>query len=212
MRRAGRIVAATIAAVLDAVRTGAPRATSTRWPSPSSVSKGQRPRSRGTGVPTRHDLCLDRRGDRATASLRPAAGSRRGIGSRSTSAQSGKGPRRLGRDRVVGGYRRRRKEAARLVKTTEERGGAGCGHRGGAARLEQVLSDNIGHEIESVATRAGLGIVLGYGGHGIGRALHEDPFIQNYGRPGRGPDLRPGLVIAIEPMLMLGEEDQGARR
>jgi methionyl aminopeptidase len=46
-----------------------------------------------------------------------------------------------------------------------------------------------------------------YGGHGIGRSMHEDPFIQNFGRPGRGPDLRPGLVIAIEPMVMLGEEE-----
>ena len=46
-----------------------------------------------------------------------------------------------------------------------------------------------------------------YGGHGIGRAMHEDPFIQNFGRPGRGPELRPGLVIAIEPMLMLGDEE-----
>jgi methionyl aminopeptidase len=67
------------------------------------------------------------------------------------------------------------------------------------------LSD-IGHAIESVAAPAGFGIVREYGGHGIGRSLHEDPFIQNYGRPGRGPDLRPGLVIAIEPMLMLGAE------
>ena len=46
-----------------------------------------------------------------------------------------------------------------------------------------------------------------YGGHGIGRSMHEDPFIQNFGRPGRGPDLRPGLVVAIEPMLMLGGEE-----
>ena len=53
------------------------------------------------------------------------------------------------------------------------------------------LSD-IGHAIESVAEPAGFGIVREYGGHGIGRALHEDPFIQNWGPAGRGPDLRPG--------------------
>jgi methionyl aminopeptidase len=92
-------------------------------------------------------------------------------------------------------------EAARLLKTTEEALYAGISavHPGGR------LSD-IGHAIETVATAAGLGIVREYGGHGIGRAMHEDPFIQNFGRPGRGPDLRPGLVIAIEPMLMLGGE------
>jgi hypothetical protein len=54
------------------------------------------------------------------------------------------------------------------------------------------------------ATAENLGIVREYGGHGIGRALHEDPFIPNFGRPGRGPDLRPGLVIAVEPMLNMG--------
>jgi methionyl aminopeptidase len=92
-------------------------------------------------------------------------------------------------------------EAARLLKTTEEALYAGIS----AVRPGGRLSD-IGHAIETVATAAGLGIVREYGGHGIGRAMHEDPFIQNFGRPGRGPDLRPGLVIAIEPMLMLGEE------
>ncbi len=65
------------------------------------------------------------------------------------------------------------------------------------------LSD-IGHAIEQTATAHGLGIVREYGGHGIGRALHEDPFIQNWGVGGRGPEMKPGLVIAIEPMLTLG--------
>jgi methionyl aminopeptidase len=92
-------------------------------------------------------------------------------------------------------------EAAHLLKTTEEALYAGIS----AVRPGGRLSD-IGHAIETVATAAGLGIVREYGGHGIGRAMHEDPFIQNFGRPGRGPDLRPGLVIAIEPMLMQGGE------
>ena len=46
-----------------------------------------------------------------------------------------------------------------------------------------------------------------YGGHGIGRAMHEDPFIQNYGPAGRGPALKPGLTVALEPMLNLGGEE-----
>jgi methionyl aminopeptidase len=65
------------------------------------------------------------------------------------------------------------------------------------------LSD-IGHAIEQVALAQGLGVIREYGGHGIGRALHEDPFIQNWGVAGRGPELKPGLVVAIEPMLTLG--------
>jgi methionyl aminopeptidase len=92
-------------------------------------------------------------------------------------------------------------DAAKLLKTTEEALYAGIA----AARPGGRLSD-IGHAIETVAEPAGLGVVREYGGHGIGRAMHEDPFIQNFGRAGRGPELRPGLVIAIEPMLMLGAE------
>ena len=57
------------------------------------------------------------------------------------------------------------------------------------------------------------GIVAGYGGHGIGRQMHMDPFLPNEGAPGRGPYLAPGSVLAIEPMLTLGtSEDQGAGR
>jgi methionyl aminopeptidase len=68
------------------------------------------------------------------------------------------------------------------------------------------LSD-IGAAIEAVATAAGMGLVREYGGHGIGRAMHEDPFVQNWGAPGRGPELRPGLVLALEPMLSLGGDE-----
>ncbi|WJZ01688.1 Methionine aminopeptidase 1 [Corynebacterium freiburgense] len=52
-----------------------------------------------------------------------------------------------------------------------------------------------------------LGIVDGYGGHGIGRRMHEDPFLANEGRPGRGPLIQEGSVLAIEPMLTLGAVD-----
>jgi methionyl aminopeptidase len=68
------------------------------------------------------------------------------------------------------------------------------------------LSD-IGHAIEQVAVAHRLGVVREYGGHGIGRALHEDPFIQNWGASGRGPELKPGLVVAVEPMLTLGGDE-----
>lgn len=51
-----------------------------------------------------------------------------------------------------------------------------------------------------------LGIVDGYGGHGIGRTMHEDPYLANEGKPGRGPVIQEGSVLAIEPMLILGGE------
>ena len=51
-----------------------------------------------------------------------------------------------------------------------------------------------------------LGILDGYGGHGIGREMHEDPYLHNEGRPGRGPRITEGSVLAIEPMLILGGE------
>ena len=52
-----------------------------------------------------------------------------------------------------------------------------------------------------------LFIVDGYGGHGIGRTMHEEPYLANEGRPGRGPYIQEGSVLAIEPMLTLGTED-----
>jgi methionyl aminopeptidase len=69
---------------------------------------------------------------------------------------------------------------------------------------------DVAHAIE-MGTRAAearhgraFGIVEGYGGHGIGRHMHMDPFLPNEGSPGRGPLLAPGSVLAIEPMLTLG--------
>jgi methionyl aminopeptidase len=65
----------------------------------------------------------------------------------------------------------------------------------------------IGHAVESHAKRLGRGVVRNYGGHGIGRQMHEDPHVPNIGSPDRGVVLRSGLTLAIEPMLTLGSED-----
>ena len=66
---------------------------------------------------------------------------------------------------------------------------------------------DIGHAMSVVGRGAGYGIQNDFAGHGIGRAMHEDPFVHNEARPGRGLPLRPGLVIAIEPSLMAGGHD-----
>jgi len=65
------------------------------------------------------------------------------------------------------------------------------------------LSD-VGHAIQEHAEVAGFSVVREFVGHGIGRALHEEPQVYNFGPPGRGPQLRPGLVLAIEPMINAG--------
>jgi methionyl aminopeptidase len=66
---------------------------------------------------------------------------------------------------------------------------------------------DISHAIGTVARAARCGMPADFGGHGIGRRMHEDPHIPNRGRPGRGFPLRPGLALAIEPMLMAGGHD-----
>ncbi len=66
---------------------------------------------------------------------------------------------------------------------------------------------DIGSAVEAVAGRHGYGVVREYVGHGIGRALHEDPSVPNYGRAGKGLRMTAGWVIAIEPMFNLGTEE-----
>lgn len=69
-----------------------------------------------------------------------------------------------------------------------------------SARIGGRLSD-LSHAIESTVREAGFFVVKEYTGHGIGRELHEDPRVLNYGAPGRGPVLRAGMVLCIEPMV-----------
>ena len=65
------------------------------------------------------------------------------------------------------------------------------------------LSD-VSHAIQTHVERHGFAVVRAFVGHGIGRALHEEPQVPNFGDPGRGPQLRPGMVLAIEPMVTMG--------
>jgi methionyl aminopeptidase len=67
---------------------------------------------------------------------------------------------------------------------------------------------DISHAVGRVADQARCGMPADFGGHGIGRRMHEDPHVPNRGRPGRGFPLRPGLALAIEPMLMAGGRDE----
>ena len=90
----------------------------------------------------------------------------------------------------------------RLVETAERALAAGIE----AAVVGNRIGD-IAHAIGTVCRAAGYGIPDGFGGHGIGRRMHEDPGVPNEGRPGRGLPLRHGMVLAIEPMLIGGGTD-----
>ncbi|MDQ5901295.1 MAG: methionyl aminopeptidase [Patescibacteria group bacterium] len=66
---------------------------------------------------------------------------------------------------------------------------------------------DVGHAIEEFVKPYGFGIVKILAGHGVGYSVHEDPYVPNYGKPGTGEELRPGMVLAIEPMLNLGTDE-----
>ncbi|HEY2766524.1 MAG TPA: type I methionyl aminopeptidase [Pseudonocardiaceae bacterium] len=89
-----------------------------------------------------------------------------------------------------------------LIRTTEQALHAGID----AARPGQRLGD-VGHAIGTVARSSGYGLLARHGGHGVGHAMHEDPHVPNEGRAGRGLVLRPGLVLALEPMLIADGTD-----
>jgi methionyl aminopeptidase len=93
----------------------------------------------------------------------------------------------------------------RLAEVAEDAMWAGIAAAArGAASGRGRLTD-ISHAVESAVRSAGrYGIVDGYGGHGIGTEMHQDPHVLNHGRPGKGPRLVPGLALAIEPMITLG--------
>jgi methionyl aminopeptidase len=89
----------------------------------------------------------------------------------------------------------------KLIRVTEE-----CLQRA----IEQCRAGNhlgdIGWAVQSHAEAHGYSVVRDYVGHGIGRRMHEDPQIPNYGKPGKGPKIKKGYVFAVEPMINLGSE------
>lgn len=90
-------------------------------------------------------------------------------------------------------------EAWDLIKATEDALAVG---------ISQALSGNrlsdISHSIQTFVESRGYSVVRDYVGHGIGSQMHEEPQVPNFGRPGRGPRLRPGMTLAIEPMVNQG--------
>jgi methionyl aminopeptidase len=92
------------------------------------------------------------------------------------------------------------RQAERLIQTTERALYQGIA----AARAGSPLGA-ISYAIQSEVEAAGFSVVREYVGHGVGRSMHEDPQIPNFGRPDRGPILRKGMVLALEPMVNAGD-------
>lgn len=93
-------------------------------------------------------------------------------------------------------------EARRLLDVCQQALAAGIEQ----ARVGNHVSD-IGHAVQTVVEDAGYSVVRSLVGHGVGRAYHEDPQVPNFGEPGSGPELLPGMTLAIEPMINAGGPD-----
>lgn len=93
-------------------------------------------------------------------------------------------------------------EARALMDATRESLAAGIARCIPGMRLHDISS-----AVQTVAEGAGFSVVREYVGHGIGRSMHEDPQVPNYGRAGTGPTLKAGMVLAIEPMINAGRAD-----
>jgi methionyl aminopeptidase len=93
-------------------------------------------------------------------------------------------------------------EAQRLLEATRE----ALARAVAVARAGATVGD-IGWAVQSWVESQGMSVIRDFVGHGIGRALHEDPAIPNWGTPGRGARLRAGMTIAVEPMVALGSPE-----
>ncbi|MCI0615118.1 type I methionyl aminopeptidase [bacterium] len=93
-------------------------------------------------------------------------------------------------------------EAKRLLETTENSLMIGIDQ----ARVGNRIGD-IGYAVQTLAESKGYSVVRDFVGHGIGRSLHEDPQVPNYGSRGQGPRIKAGMVLAIEPMVCQGRAD-----
>ena len=93
-------------------------------------------------------------------------------------------------------------QTALLLKTTEE-----SLYLGAAQAVDGNRTGDIGHAVQSYCEARGFSVVRELVGHGLGRDMHEDPMVPNYGKPGSGKKLREGMVICIEPMINAGAKE-----
>jgi methionyl aminopeptidase len=199
MRRAGRAAAATLAAVAARIAPGVSTADIDAWVRADTRERGGRPSqlgfegfpaavctSRNTvvchGIPSPHERLSD--GDIINVDVTTELGGFHG----DTSATF-----------FVGAPSA---EARHVVETARR-----CRDSGIAAVRAGARLGDIGAAIDELATREGCSVVREVGGHGIGRAMHQQPFVPHVGRRGVGLRLREGMAITIEPMINLGGPD-----
>jgi methionyl aminopeptidase len=196
MRRAGRIVALTIERLTEAVRPGMTTMDLDRLAEKSIRAEGALPSFKGyRGFPGTICTSLNEQivhGIPGKRELIPGDILKLDVGCIWESYHSDSAV-----SVFVGGPPS--EEAVKLVRATEESLEAGISQLKAGSRLSDV-----GHAVQQVAEGAGFSCVREYAGHGVGRALHEDPQVPNYGPRGRGPVVKSGLVVAIEPMVNIG--------
>lgn len=91
-------------------------------------------------------------------------------------------------------------EKQQLIDVTEE-----CFFKGARKAVLGNHVGDIGHAVQAYAESFGYGVVRDLTGHGIGRNMHEEPSVPNFGKPGHGVKLRPGMTLAVEPMIAMGD-------
>jgi len=207
MREAGLVTAAALRAVIDAVEPGVTTAELDAIAEREIRAAGAVPSFKGYlgfpatictsvneqivhGIPSAEQVLHD--GDVLSVDCGAIVGGWHGDSALTT---------RVGSAAAAGPYSQ--EELAGLLQACELSLWHGLAHAVPGRRLT-----DISHAIEQAARAAGpYGIIEEYTGHGIGTRMHMDPSVPNYGRPGRGPVLVPGMTLAIEPMLVLGSPE-----
>jgi methionyl aminopeptidase len=196
MRVAGEIVAGTIAAVTEAVRSGVSTAELDAIGEAYILEQGATPSFKGyKGFPASICVSLNEQ------IVHGIPGSRKILEHDLVSLDFGAIWHGFHADAAVTVFAGSppSEEARSLVEVTEVSLQAGIAKIADGAHLT-----DIGAAVQEVAEASGFSVVREYVGHGIGRSLHEDPQVPNFGPAGRGPKIKEGLVIAIEPMVNVG--------
>jgi len=196
MRQAGRIVAEVLAGLRERIEPGATTASLDTWAERYIRQRGGVPSFKGYhGYPASVCISVD------SEIVHGIPGRRRLKEGEIVSLDVGVIFEGFQGDAAITvGVGRVSPQAEALVLVTQQALAAGVA----MARAGQRLGD-VSHAIQVTAEAAGFGVVREYVGHGIGREMHEEPQIPNFGPAGRGPLLRPGMTLAIEPMLTAGD-------
>lgn len=196
MRRAGRIVAEALAGLAERVRPGVTTASLDAWAERLIRQRGGVPSFKGyRGFPAAVCISVDEE------VVHGIPGRRRLREGQIVSLDVGVIFEGYQADAAITvGVGKISSVAADLLQVTQEALKAGIT----AARAGRRLGD-VSHAIQVAAESKGYGVIREYVGHGIGREMHEDPQIPNFGPPGRGPLLRQGMTLALEPMVTVGD-------